>query len=186
MTQTKNEGFVSHHLKILWWSEQLNSLFQLPYAIWWQWTGVGAYWNLTPTVDPLYMMRYWSGSVNSDALVQSKMWYALLLAVFSCFSEGGIFTVKGGGHIYGNNFYRKYAPPQKFSYQNWQIYVIFLHLKCHFFCDINKLPNLHDHFKISPNKILRKYRENFFRNYAPFFIQRGGIITEITVQVMWL
>ena len=87
----------------------------------------------------------------------------------------------GGGHIYGNNFFRKYAPPQKFSHQNWQIYVIFLHLKCHFFCDINKLPNLHDHFKISPNKILRKYRENFFRNYAPFFIQRGGIITEMTV-----
>ena len=28
----------------------------------------------------------------------------------------GIFTVKWGGHIYGNNFYRKYAPPQKFSY----------------------------------------------------------------------
>ena len=29
----------------------------------------------------------------------------------------GIFTVKwGGGHIYGNNFYRKYAPPQNFSY----------------------------------------------------------------------
>ena len=115
MTQTKNEGFVSHHLKILWWSEQLNSLFQLPYAIWWQWTGVGAYWNLTPTVDLLYMMRYWSGSVNSDALVQSKMWYALLLAVFSCFSEGGIFTVKGGGGIFTEIIFTVNMPPLKNS-----------------------------------------------------------------------
>ena len=85
----------------------------------------------------------------------------------------------GGGHICGNNFFRKYAPPQKFSPQNVQIYVIFLHLKCHFFCDVNKLPNLHDYAKTSPKNSLRKHRENFFRNYAPFFIQRGGIITEM-------
>ena len=30
-------------------------------------------------------------------------------------------------------------------------------------------------------KTLRKYWENFFRNYAPFYIQGGGIITEMTV-----
>ena len=35
----------------------------------------------------------------SDALVQRKMWYALTLAVLSCFSEGGIFTVEWGGII---------------------------------------------------------------------------------------
>ena len=87
----------------------------------------------------------------------------------------------GGGHICGNNFFRKYAPPQKFSPQNWQIYVIFLHLKCHFFCDVNKLPNLHDYAKTSPKNSLRKHRENFFRKYAPLFIEGGGIIAEITV-----
>ena len=58
-------------------------------------------------------------------------------------------------------------------------------MKCHFFCDVNKLPNLHDHAKTSPKKTLRKYRDNFFRNYAPFFIQRGGIITEITVHLFF-
>ena len=35
-------------------------------------------------------------------------------------------------------------------------------------------------------KTLRKYRENFFRNYAPFYIQRGGIITIITVYVLYI
>ena len=87
----------------------------------------------------------------------------------------------GGGHICGNNFFRKYAPPQKFSPQNVQIYVIFLHLKCHFFCDVNKLPNLHDYVKTSQKNSLRKHRENFFRKYAPLFIEGGGIIAEITV-----
>ena len=81
-----------------------------------------------------------------------------------------------GGHIYGTHFYRKYAPPQKFSPKNWQIYVIFLHLKCHFFCDVNKLPNLHDYAKTSPKNSVRKHRENFFHKYAPFFIQGGGHI----------
>ena len=79
-----------------------------------------------------------------------------------------------GGHIYGTHFYRKYAPPQKFSPKNWQIYVIFLHLKCQFFCDVNKLPNLHDYVKTSPKNSLRKHRENFFRKYAPLFIEGGG------------
>ena len=64
--------------------------------------GWGAYWNLTPTVASLYMMRYWSGIVNFGRLIsirtlqctgsdQSKMWYALLLAVLSCFSEVGAY-----------------------------------------------------------------------------------------------
>ena len=83
--------------------------------------------------------------------------------------------------MYGPHFYRKYAPPQKFSPKNWQIYVIFLHLKCHFFCDVNKLPNLHDYAKTSPKNSLRKHWENFFRKYAPFFIEGGGIITDLTV-----
>ena len=97
------------------------------------------------------------------------------------FQWGGHIYGKMGGHIYGTHFYRKYAPPQKFSPKNWQIYVIFLHLKCHFFCDVNKLPNLHDYAKTSPKNSLRKHWENFFRKYAPFFIEGVGIITEMTV-----
>ena len=97
------------------------------------------------------------------------------------FQWGGHIYGKMGGHIYGTHFYRKYAPPQKFSPKNWQIYVIFLHLKCHFFCDVNKLPNLHDYAKTSPKNSLRKHWENFFRKYAPFFIEGGGIITDLTV-----
>ena len=50
---------------------------------------------------------------------------------------GGIIAGKMGGHICGNNFYRKYAPPEKSSHKTWQIYVIFSHLKCQLFCDIN-------------------------------------------------
>ena len=74
--------------------------------------GWGAYWNLTPTVAPLYMMRYWSGIVNFGWLIsirctgsdQSKMWYALLLAVLSCFSEVGHIYGKMGG-AYLRNFF---------------------------------------------------------------------------------
>ena len=33
-------------------------------------------------------------------------------------------------------------------------------------------------------KTLRKYWENFFRNYAIFYMQGMGIFTEITVQVI--
>ena len=33
-------------------------------------------------------------------------------------------------------------------------------------------------------KTLRKYWENFFRNYALFYMQGVGIFTEITVQVI--
>ena len=35
-------------------------------------------------------------------------------------------------------------------------------------------------------KPLRKYWETFFRNYAPSYIQRGGMITEITVNYMYV
>ena len=41
--------------------------------------------------------------------------------------------------------------------------------------------NVHDQAKTSPKRILRKYWENFCRNYAPFYIQGRGIITEMTV-----
>ena len=88
--------------------------------------GWGAYWNLTPTVAFLYMKRCWSGRVNFERLIsiralqctgsdQWKMWYALLLAVLSCFSWG-ILTVKWGG-IFTEKNYCKYAPFQKFSHK---------------------------------------------------------------------
>ena len=35
-------------------------------------------------------------------------------------------------------------------------------------------------------KTLRKYWENFFRNYAPFYIQGVGIFTEITVRIAFM
>ena len=47
-------------------------------------------------------------------------------------------------------------------------------MKCRFFCDANILPNLHDYAKTSPKNSLRKHRENFFRKYAPLFIEGGG------------
>ena len=90
--------------------------------------GWGAYWNLMPTVAPLYMMRYWGRHKNilSEKIQTSETHLG-----------GGIIAVKMGGHICGNNFYRKYAPPEKSSHKTWQIYVIFSHLKCQLFCDIN-------------------------------------------------
>ena len=86
----------------------------------------GAYWNLMPTVAPLYMMRYWGRHKNilSEKIQTSETHLG-----------GGIIAVKMGGHICGNNFYRKYAPPEKSSHKTWQIYVIFSHLKCKLFCD---------------------------------------------------
>ena len=42
-------------------------------------------------------------------------------------------------------------------------------------------------YRLSQNKskkTLRKYWENFFRNYAIFYMQGMGIFTEITVQVI--
>ena len=75
-------------------------------AIWWQWTGAGcilksdAYSGST-VYDALLVKHseIWCDTFPSDALVQRKMWYALTLAVLSCFSEGGIFTVEWGGII---------------------------------------------------------------------------------------
>ena len=75
-------------------------------AIWWQWTGAGcilksdAYSGST-VYDALLVKHseIWCDTFPSDALVQRKMWYALTLAVLSCFSEGGIFTVQWGGII---------------------------------------------------------------------------------------
>ena len=174
MTQTKNEGFVSHHLKILWWSEQLNSLFQLPYAIWWQWTGVGAYWNLTPTVDPLYMMRYWSGSVNSDALVQSKMWYALLLAVFSCFSEGGIFTVKGGGGIFTGIIFTVNMPPLKNSPIKTGKSMLFFYIWNATFSVMSINSQIYMTMPKQAQKTLSENTEKTFSANMPPFSSKGG------------
>ena len=98
--------------------------------------GWGAYWNLTPTVAPLYMMRYWSGIVNFGWLIsirctgsdQSKMWYALLLAVISCFGEVGHIYGKMGGGIFTEFLFTVNMPPLKSSPMKPGKSMLFFHI----------------------------------------------------------
>ena len=123
--------------------------------------GWGAYWNLTPTVAFLYMMRYWSGIVNFGRLIfiralqctgsdQRKMWYTLLLAVLSCFSEVGAYLRKNwGGGIFTRKKIIVNMPPLKSS----QMYMT------------------------KPKQIQKKISENTGKTFSvimPPFTSRGG------------
>ena len=121
-------------------------------TIWWQRTGVGCIlksdvYGGSPVYDALLV---WHSEFWVTHFYHMR-WFRVRFEMPRCWQcsaillKWGIFTVKwGGGHIYGNNFYRKYAPHRKFSPQNWQIYAFFYIWNATFFCDVNKLPNLYD------------------------------------------
>ena len=96
-------------------------------TIWWQRTGVGCIlksdvYGGSPVYDALLV---WHSEFWVTHFYHMR-WFRVRFEMPRCWQcsaillKWGIFTVKWGGgeggHIYGNNFYRKYAPPQNFSY----------------------------------------------------------------------
>ena len=103
--------------------------------------------------------------------------------MLSCFCEGGIFTVKWGGGIFTEIIFTVNMPPAKILPSQLAKLCYSFTFEMITFLWHPLTPKCTWPSQNKPKKTLIKFRDNCFRNYAPFTSRGGGIITKMTVQL---